>query len=294
MTTGAARLEAGRRDAARLGVAMKWVDLRPEIDSLTGAVHTDARFSGASGADQAALELALQLGETWGADVVVVSVGPAGCETMLREALAAGATRALRVDGDTATPSQDVARALAETFKGLGVDLVLCGDWSLDRGSGSVPAFLAGAMGFAQALGLVSIASDGRSPCGLSAQRRLDGGRRERLRIQAPAIVSVESGAASLRRAPLTKVIDARKANIEVRPAPTPVGAPHLAPSRVGPYRPRARTLPSPSLTLSPRERILALTGALVDRTPPQTLVLEAPEAAERVLDQLRTWGYLT
>lgn len=289
MTAGGARL-----GAARLGVAMKWVDLRPEIDSLTGAVHTDARFSGASGADQAALELALQLGGTWGADVVVVSVGPAGSETMLREALAAGATQALRVDGDTAMPSQDVARALAETFKGLGVDLVLCGDWSLDRGSGSVPAFLAGAMGFAQALGLVSIAPDGRSPCGLSAQRRLDGGRRERLRIQAPAILSVESGAARLRRAALTRVIEARKATVEVRPAPTPVGAPHLAPTRVGPYRPRARTLPPPSLTLSPRERVLALTGALVERTPPQTLVLEAPEAAERILDQLRTWGYLT
>ncbi len=289
MTAGGARL-----GPARLGVAMKWVDLRPEIDSLTGAVHTDARFSGASGADQAALELALQLGGTWGADVVVVCVGPAHSETMLREALAAGATQALRVNGDTAMPSQDVARALAETFKGLGVDLVLCGDWSLDRGSGSVPAFLAGAMGFAQALGLVSIAPDGRSPCGLSAQRRLDGGRRERLRIQAPAIVSVESGAARLRRAPLTGVIEARKATIEVRPAPAPVGAPHLAPTRVGPYRPRARTLPPPSLTLSPRERVLALTGALVERTPPQTLVLEAPEAAERILDQLRTWGYLT
>lgn len=277
----------------RVGVAMKWVGLRPEIDPLTGAVHTDVRFSGASGADQAALELALRMGERWGAEVVVVTVGPAAAETMLREALAAGATHAVLVEADTETPGQSVARALAEAFTAAGVDMVFCGDWSLDRGSGAVPAFLAGALGFAQALGLVAVAPHDRASHALSVQRRLDGGRRERLHIQAPAVVSVESGTARLRRASLTGVLEARKATIEVRTAPAPVGAPHLTPVRVGPYRPRARILPAPPSTLSPRERVVALTGALTERTPPQKLVLDAAEAAERILVQLRAWGYL-
>lgn len=279
--------------AARIGVAMKWVDLRPEVDPLTGTVLTDARFSGASGADQAALELALQLGELWGSEVVAVTVGCDASEVMLRDALAAGAGKAVRVDVKDAASSQDVARVLAETFKTLGVDMVLCGDWSLDRGSGSVPAFLAGAMGFSQALGLVNVSPEGTIPHVLNAERRLDGGRRERLRIQSPAIISVESGAARLRRAPLSNMLAAQKTIIEVHAPPAPVGAVTLIPTRVGPYRPRARTLPPPSLTLSPRERVLALTGALVDRTPPQTLVLDAPQAATHILDQLRTWGYL-
>ena len=38
-----------------------------------------------------------------------------------------------------------------------GAGLVLCGDLSADRGSGSVPAFLAAHLGAAQALGLVAV-----------------------------------------------------------------------------------------------------------------------------------------
>jgi hypothetical protein len=43
----------------------------------------------------------------------------------------------------------------------------------------------------------------------------------------------------------------------------------------------------------SARERILALTRALVDRTPPELVTLDPAAAADRVLAQLRTWGYL-
>jgi hypothetical protein len=41
------------------------------------------------------------------------------------------------------------------------------------------------------------------------------------------------------------------------------------------------------------RSRILALTGAVADRTPPRTVVVDAAEGADLVLEQLRTWGYL-
>lgn len=272
---------------------MRWVDLRPAVDPLTGSVESDSRFSGASGADRAALELGLQLAARWGTGVAVVSAGPEACEPMLRDALSMGVASAVRIDMSTGESSQQIARGLADAFSDLGVDLVLCGDWSLDRGSGSVPAFLAGAMGVSQALGLVSVVPDDNDTYACLAERRLDGGRRERVRIQAPAVISVESGAAVQRRASLTDLLAARKSTIEVRLAPPPVGPPQLVPTRVSPYRPRAQTLPSPDLTLSARERVLALTGALVERTPPQKLVLEAPEAAERIIDQLRIWGYL-
>ena len=73
----------------------------------------------------------------------------------LREALAVGAARAVRIDapGDVrrATP---VAAALATVV--AGATWVVCGDVSADRGSGSVPAFLAAELGVAQALGLVA------------------------------------------------------------------------------------------------------------------------------------------
>jgi hypothetical protein len=37
----------------------------------------------------------------------------------------------------------------------------------------------------------------------------------------------------------------------------------------------------------------VALTGALSERTPPRSLVLDPPEAAAAIVAQLREWGYL-
>ena len=70
--------------------------------------------------------------------------------------------------------------------------------------------------------------------------------------------------------------------------APEPVRVVSTAP-----YRPRARVLSPPPSELDARGRILVLTGALSDREPPRTLTLEAEEAADALLDQLRAWGYL-
>jgi electron transfer flavoprotein beta subunit len=213
---------------------------------------------------------------------------------MLRDALAVGATSAVRVDLAAGAASEDVAAALAAAF--AGADLVCCGDYSTDRGSGSVPAYLAAELGAAQALGLVQIVP-GDEPGALTATRRLDGGRREVLAVTAPAVLSLEGSSAELRRAGLAAVLAARDADITVvAAASVDAGAAGSTRARVrltrrAPYRPRAKTLPAPSPDLDVRDRILALTGALVERTPPRTVHVDAAEAADLVLEQLRAWG---
>ncbi len=302
-------------DRPVVGVCLKWVERRPEVDPLSGEVAADGRTSGASEADLSALEWALRLGEAWGATVVAVTAGPAAAEPVLREALAAGADRAVRVDLPAAAASTAVAAGLAGVL--VGAAAVVCGDWSLDRGSGSVPAFLAAHLGAAQALGLVAVTVGARADAGdgpgaeeaaggdvagsdrapgrrVRAERRLDGGRRERVEVAAPMVLSVE-GRERLRRADLDGLLRARGATVEVV-VPLPGGpaaaAPEPAPVASGPYRPRPRVLPPPAGG-SARERILALTGALADRTPPEQVVLEPGAAADRLLTQLRAWGYL-
>lgn len=271
-----------------VAVAQKWVDHRPEVDPLTGAVATDPRTSGPSPADQAALEWALRAADAWGAEVLAVTAAPAVADIMLRQALAAGATRAVRVELDACAPSDVVAAALAPVMAGAA--LVTCGDWSLDRGSGAVPAFLAAHLGAAQALGCVDLTLT-RTPGQLRAERRLDGGRRERLVVRWPAVVSVEGHSARLRRAPLDGLLRARQASIEVV-LPPAGGRRSVSPPTRRPYRPRARCLPAPK-DPDARRRIVALTGALSDRTRPQLLHLGPADAADRILDQLRTWGYV-
>ena len=55
-----------RPESPRIGVAIKFVPLRVEVNPLTGAVSADDRLSGASPADEAALEYGLRLAESLG------------------------------------------------------------------------------------------------------------------------------------------------------------------------------------------------------------------------------------
>jgi electron transfer flavoprotein beta subunit len=273
-----------------VAVALKCVDLRPEVEPLAGTVRHDGRSSGYSPADAAALEWALRLGEAWQLPVTAITAGPPGAEVVLRDAAAFGVAQLVRVPAGADAPSEAIALALGSRLGDAVV--VCCGDYSADRGSGSVPAFLAGQLDAAQALGLTGLAPGERGD--LVAQRRLDGGRRERLRVSAPAVISVEPGAARLRRAPLSGLMAARRASIET--AATDAAADHcrrVHVLRTAPYRPRPKTLPPPPGPSS-RDRLLALTGALAERTPPRVVRAAPGDAADELLRYLKDQGYLS
>jgi len=270
-----------------IAVALKWADLRPDVDPLAGTVRHDGRATGFSFADAAALEWALRLGESWQLPVTAITAGPPGAQAVLRDAAAFGSRRLVLVTADRDAPSEAIADALAPLLGGAAV--VCCGDYSADRGSGSVPAFLAHRLEAAQALGLTGL-TPGKRGC-LAARRRLDGGRREHLQVTAPAVISVEPGAARLRRASLAGLRSAREAAVEVaegaaaRPSWVQV-------MRTVPYRPRPKMLPPPRDPL-PRARLLALTGALTERTPPRLVRASCDEAADELIGYLKDRGYL-
>ena len=276
-----------------IGVCMKWVALRPDVDAVAATVMSDDRFAGASASDRAALEWALRLAERREATVTVVSVGPVGAEQLLREALACGAQRGVRVDtglpADRQPTSRAVATALAEVLRGAA--LVLCGDWSLDRGSASVPAFLAGELGIGQACGLVALDED--EALVIHAERRLDGGYRQRLRIDGPAVLSVEGVVARLRRAPLSSVLAAQRATVEVEHQSLPQHDDGVRLVHTSAFRPPAHVLMGPDPSASVRSRVEQLTGSMSERVPPQKLVLDPEDAADRIIEQLRAWGEL-
>lgn len=271
-----------------IAVCLKWVPLSPEIDALTGAVSVDARFRGLSPADEAALEWALRLGERYDLPVNAVTVGPIGAEAILRLALAHGAATAVRLfpsDAEGADRST-VAAALAEACHAA--TLVLCGNHSLDGGSGAVPAFLSHHLGYGQALGCLGLRLDEQP---LVAERRLDQGRRELLAIEGPTVLSFEGGL-ELRRASLAATMTSDDAAITSRSfSSTPNPALPTA-TATGPFRPRARVLAGP--TGSTVDRIRHLTGAGQEQAAAQQLELEPGPAADAVVEQLRQWGYLS
>lgn len=265
-------------------VCLKWVAHPGEPN--------DKRFAGMSPADQCALEFALQHAAAMGTDVAAVTVGPAGADHVLREAIACGAARAIRVDASRSLASADVASALVSALQSCEVVTrwVWCGDYSLDRGSGSVPAFLAARTGAAQALGIINVAPDGHAT--LACTRRLDGGRRELLSVAPPAVVSVEGGTTVLRRAALPAVRAALGAMIDV----VPCAAERPVEAVVHPYRPRARALAAPSgeASLDRLRELVDVSGnAATSSGRGEHVTLDPPAAAARIVAALREWGYL-
>lgn len=272
-------------------VCMKWTSRIGSDPTHLG----DDRFAGVSAADQAALETGLAIAEALGLDLVALTVGPAGADQILREAVASGAASAIRVDAPTAISSAEVARQLARHIDASGV--VVCGDYSSDRGTGSVPAFLAHRLGVQQALGLIGLDLSGLAgpdqpdaARSMRAVRRLDGGRREILTVSLPCVVSVEGSVATLRRASLRAALSARSAAIEIAPMATFIAQP--ATPVVTPYRPRARALPPPA-GAAVLDRLRALTDAATADAHGETVTLDPPAAAARIVATLRAWGHL-
>jgi len=281
-------------------------DLRPRVDPLSGAVVRDQPGVGMSPADATALEYAFRIADAWSGHVVVVSAAPPSADRLLREVVALGAT-VLRVSVDQ-TSDQGYAEALgsderaeAEAIAAVLVRygrpaVVMCGDRSSDRGTGALPAFLAHRLGAVQALGLVALATADQ-PLTLMAERRLDGGWRERLRVACPAVCSVEGAGTRLRRASMTAALAAQRTGIpEIEAGAGGAAGPGPVPLVVGPprpFRPRTRVVPPPAGD-DPRLRLLALTGALVAHDPPTVVgPIGASGAADALLDFLRRHGYL-
>jgi electron transfer flavoprotein beta subunit len=298
--------DGATREQGPLVVAcLRVTDLRPAVDPLTGSVQHDPWSIGLSPADQAALEHALRICEIWSSPLVAVAAGPATIEPVLREVAALGAS-VLRVapsdqvaddrnEHELAEDEHQLARTLVAAIATLGPPgLVLCGDRSSDRGTGALPAFLAHELGATQALGLVRLEAE--SEGALLAERRLDGGRRERLVVPLPAVCSVEGAGTRLRRASLTGSLDAQQLVIPVSRPPTQPVADSRGELRVGtsrPFTPRTRIRPAPAGD-DPRIRLLALTGALVSHDPPTVL---GPMGSKQAVDELVAFlvrhGYL-
>ena len=275
--------------ASVVAVLLAWSATRQDVDPLTGVVTHDPRSVALSAVDEAALEIGLRLGETWGVDVIACSAGPATVERALEQALAAGVSRAVRIELPDSARADSIGLALAGALRSFGSLTVVAGSHGVDFGSGTVPAIVAHELGAAQALGLVEVQAGTVGV--IEGVRRADRGVRERVRVTAPAVVSVEGVTASLRRASLRATLAAPARDVEVVVASADRRPGHTL-REVGaqPYRPRPHVVIPPS-GADALDRIRHLTGATTPRTPPRTLELDPDAAAEAVLDQLGAWG---
>jgi len=174
--------------------------------------------------DEFAVEQALRVKEKLAAgEVVVLSLGGAGAATVLRNALAMGADRAIHLKTDAVAPdSLAVARALAAEIQSLGPQIVWCGRQAVDDDAAQVGPMLAELLGIPAVTVVAHFDLDGSRAV---VEREIEGGR-EVVEVELPALFATDKGLNEPRYASLKGIMAAKKKPIDEKPAN--LGEPNL------------------------------------------------------------------
>ena len=172
--------------------------------------------------DGYALEEALRMKEAKGdGEVVVCSLGTQSAKTVIKDALARGADRAIHVvvdDSKHLSPHQ-IAKAIADAIREENADLVFTGLQSDDASYGQTGVILAELLGIPHATIVIEV--DRTSLNGsLRVKRELESGWYQWFAYKLPALLTIQSGISQIRYASLKGIMAAKKKEIrDVTPA---------------------------------------------------------------------------
>ena len=169
--------------------------------------------------DEFALEEAMRIKERFSDSVDVsidsVSVGPERVRSTLKKSLTLGAENGfhLLVKEEGYRSPFDTAALIASFAAGTGYDLILAGVMAEDDMQSLVGSFVAEMLGCpcATAVMYQEIRDDWQR---ITVEREIEAGRRERLQLNLPAVLTVQSGINSPRYPTLTHVLRAKDQEI--------------------------------------------------------------------------------
>ncbi|WP_102401230.1 electron transfer flavoprotein subunit beta/FixA family protein [Haloimpatiens massiliensis] len=159
-----------------------------KIDPKTGTLIREGVPSIINPDDKNALEEALDLKDTVGAKVTVISMGPPQAEKALREALAMGADEAILIS-DRAFAGADTlatSRALAGALKKLDYDIVFAGRQAIDGDTAQVGPEIAEHLDLPQITYVEKIEVNGEE---LKVRRALEDGY-ETIKVKMPVLLT--------------------------------------------------------------------------------------------------------
>ncbi len=171
--------------------------------------------------DGYALEEALRMKEAKGeGEVVVCTLGPQSAKTVIKDALARGADRAIHIieeNSNKLSPYQ-VAAAIAGAVKEENADLIFTGLQSDDASYGQTGVILAELLGIPHATIVIEL--DRTSINGnVRIKRELESGWYQWFTYKLPALLTIQSGISQIRYASLKGIMAAKKKEInEVTP----------------------------------------------------------------------------
>ena len=201
--------QVANKDAVlRVGKDEKWID---EADIAYQTNESDGY----------ALEEALRMKEAKGeGEVVVCSLGGQSAKTVIKDALARGADRAIHVvveEANKLSPYQ-IAKTIADAVKEESADLIFTGLQSDDASYGQTGVILAELLGIPHATLIIELDRESLNGS-LRLKRELESGWYQWFTYQLPALLTIQSGISQIRYAGLKGIMNAKKKEIrEVSP----------------------------------------------------------------------------
>src|SRR3982751_4950070 len=166
--------------------------------------------------DGYALEEALRLKEAKGdGEVIVCSLGPQSAKTVIKDALARGADRAIHVVTDSSnrlSPYQ-IAKAIADAIRDENADLIFTGLQSDDASYGQTGVILAELLGIPHATIVIEV-DRGSLHDSLRVKRELESGWYQWFTYKLPALLTIQSGISQIRYASLKGIMAAKKKEV--------------------------------------------------------------------------------
>ncbi len=201
-------------------VASKDAILRINKDE-TWIEESDLSFE-VNESDGYALEEALRVREKIGGDVVVCSMGPQRAKSIIKDALARGADRAIHVVGDNLAHLSPyaAASALAAAIREENPDLILTGLQSDDYGYAQTGVIMAELLAMPHATIVIEVDASGAK---LRVKRELESGWYQWYSMATPALLTIQSGISQIRYATLKGIMAAKKKEIKEVAAPADV-----------------------------------------------------------------------
>ncbi len=191
--------------------------------------------------DGYALEEALRVKEAKGeGEVVVCTLGPQSAKSVIKDALARGADRAIHIayDQSNKLSAYQIAKAIVDAIREENADLVFTGLQSDDASYGQTGVIVAELLGFPHATLVIEVdRSSLTTPSAEAAATPPQTGGESRLRVkrelesgwyqwfayQLPALLTIQSGISQIRYASLKGIMAAKKK--EIREVVPEIGA---------------------------------------------------------------------
>jgi electron transfer flavoprotein beta subunit len=227
-------------------------------------------------------------------EITIISIGAERVEGYLRDGLAMGADKAIRIweEGFGELSACQKARLLSRAVSLSGADLVLAGARSMDTGNGQAGALMAAWLDLPCISEVVGLELAGETD-NINLTKDIGRGKRETIRCSLPAVVTVKGEGRKLPYASLDRMIESKSSEVTLLSlADLGISADELKkdPTRVTGLaypRPRPKKVPTPESSLPAFDRIMKLLEGGISRRQGRMLEGSREELADQLFELL-------